>query len=191
MDFLSGSETMLTKNTQKAFTLVELMIVISLVAIILGYGIPRFKQVMANNQSLALGEDIAGALQYARTEAVKQAKMITFCPANDEGTGCATDTWSGRGWLVVRDTAASETATAPVVATDAILKRWDKLKSSGRMTLDNDRMFVRFTGMGMLARVEGTNPVTITSHATECTGSSARTININLSGMISVVKADC
>lgn len=182
------NESMATRHRQRAFSLVELMVAIAIVAITISYGIPRFNTAMANNRSLALGESLTGALQYARAEAIKQAKLVTLCPAGD-GDSCATDGWSGRGWLVIRDAASDETSAA--TSTASVLKRWDKLSNSERLTIDNDRKFIRFNSLGMLARVEGVDPVIITTRTTGCTGTSARTININLSGMIGVVKTDC
>lgn len=58
------------------FTLIELMIVMTILAIVISIGVPSFNNLIKNNRLSAASNDIAGALQYARSEAVRRGRTI-------------------------------------------------------------------------------------------------------------------
>ena len=178
-------------KNQHAFTLIELMVTLAVFAILIGIALPSFQTQIVNNRSLVLADELVGALNYARTEALKRGKSITFCPTNSAGTDCGTD-WKS-GWLVVVDTAASEITKPPVVAnSEAILKRWEARNSATMITMDtSSRQFIRFTGAGTLARTEGAAAAVITAKIDQCKSDSARVITIALSGMLTTTHAQC
>lgn len=175
-------------KNQKAFTLIELMVTLSIFAILAFLALPSFQSQIANNKSLALADEFTGALNYARSEALKRGKSITLCPANTAGTACGSN-WND-GWLAVIDTAATETTKPPIVANDdAILRRWEANKST--IELSDSRGFIRYTGLGALARVEGTAKALITLSVDKCSGKAKRTITIALSGMLTTETLPC
>ena len=53
------------------FTLLELMIVFSIIAIILGFGVPTLNPIIANARLIASANEMLSALQLARSEAAK------------------------------------------------------------------------------------------------------------------------
>lgn len=178
---------MLKKQT--AFTLIELLVSLSVFAILVGIAMPSFQTQVANNRTLVLAEELVGAINFARTEAVKRGRAVTFCPINTAKNGCGSD-WKN-GWFVVVDTAAAETTKPPLVAdADAILKRWEKPNSAAVLTVANSRAFVRFNGTGTLARTE-TTAVTITEQVGKCTQDSARVIKVSVAGMITTERSTC
>lgn len=61
----------------KGFTLVELMITVSLLAIMAMIAVPSFTQFTQNNQLQAKAEELKSFLQFARTEAVLNRAIIT------------------------------------------------------------------------------------------------------------------
>ncbi len=81
---------------QKAFTLVELVIVISLTAILLGIGIPSFRTLIQNNRLTSHANEFVATLNLARSEAIKRGTdvQITAMDSSDAG-----DEW-GKGWTV-------------------------------------------------------------------------------------------
>lgn len=176
-------------KNQKAFTLVELLVTLSVLAILLSIALPNFQRQIANNRTSVLAEDLIGAINFARIEAIKRGKAITFCPMNDAKTGCGSD-WK-KGWFVVVDTAATDITKPPVVAVGAILKRWDKLNPDAVITATGGREFIRFTGTGTLARSEGTAVAVITSQVGKCTNNASRKITVALSGMLTTERVTC
>lgn len=181
----------------KGFTLVELMITLAVAAIVMGIAIPSFTQMMRNNSSATLGAELAGVLQYARSEAIKRAARVSVC-ASDDGLSClAAGNWE-KGWLVFVDTALTDSAPDPVIAdADAILRYWDDLNTNAVITANLEGgaaiRVLRFTGTGTLARANlaDTAAREFVVSITGCKGSSARTLSVGVVGMVNTVKSDC
>lgn len=85
---------------EKGFTLVELMIVIVLVGIVLGIGVPSFQAMMQGSRMTGQYNSLTGSLTYARSEAIKRASTVAVCARATENS-CGED-WSN-GWLVFDD----------------------------------------------------------------------------------------
>lgn len=66
-----------TAAGMRGFTLVELMIIIALLAIVASIAVPNFTQFIRNNQVQAQTDEIAGFLQYARSQAVSRRESYT------------------------------------------------------------------------------------------------------------------
>lgn len=71
----------------QGFTLVELMVALAVAAILLGIGVPSFMNIMERNRAASQTNELLGALQTARSEAVRRNATHRFCS-------------SETGWLV-------------------------------------------------------------------------------------------
>lgn len=58
------------------FTFVELMITIAIAAILLLIGVPSFKEMTSNSNMTSSGNEMVGAFNYARMEAVKRGNTV-------------------------------------------------------------------------------------------------------------------
>lgn len=65
---------------QAGFTIIELLITISLIGVIAAFAIPAFNTLTANNRVVATTNEISGLLAAARAEAVKQAAVVRVGP---------------------------------------------------------------------------------------------------------------
>ena len=92
-----------SERQQRGFTLVELMIVLSIAAIILLVAIPSFERTYQRNAMTSSLGDIMSMVAKARTEAVSRNLSVTLCGSNDQAS-CNTNSWE-EGWIVI------ETAT--------------------------------------------------------------------------------
>lgn len=58
------------------FTLVELMVVVAIMAIVASIAVPSFNTMIKNNRLTAAVNDLSGALNYARSEAVRRGRTV-------------------------------------------------------------------------------------------------------------------
>lgn len=89
---------------QRGFTLIELMVTATLIAVLLGVGVPSFRSFMDTQRVKSAAFDVAAALVLARSEAIKRNKVITMAPVSGA--------WEN-GWTV-KDGAATLHAQAAV-----------------------------------------------------------------------------
>jgi len=83
------------------FTMTELLVVMSIAAILLTIGIPSFKYVTVSNRLSTEINGLLGDMQYARSEAVKEGLPVTVCSSPD-GQTCGNSHWQN-GWIVFLD----------------------------------------------------------------------------------------
>ena len=72
---------------QSAFTLIELMVTIAVLAIIATLAAPNLSQMLHNTKVNTSSGDILSFLQQSRTEAIRLGKPVTVCGSSD-GTDC-------------------------------------------------------------------------------------------------------
>jgi type IV fimbrial biogenesis protein FimT len=87
---------------QSGLTVVELMVAVTIAAILLGIGIPSYRSVTNSYRMSAEVNSLLGDLQYARAEAIKEGQPVTTCVSTDGATCTAGTAWAG-GWIVFSD----------------------------------------------------------------------------------------
>lgn len=103
----------------RGFTLLELLIVISIVAILAMLGVPVFRDALINAEQSKMTTELVSSLARARSEAVARNAEVTVCPISiNLSTGAATcltsasTDWSA-GWVVYRDNDSTVNASDP------------------------------------------------------------------------------
>jgi len=86
----------------KAFTILELMITASIMAILVTLGIPAFKDYALKQRLNAAVNELHGDLLLARSQAIHRDMQVTACPG-DSTVGCAGSTEWSDGWIVFGD----------------------------------------------------------------------------------------
>ena len=110
----------------RGFSLIELMVVLTIVGILIRIGTSTYSSVIATSNISSESNALWGDLQYARSQSIKQGLTVTVCAANTSGnapytcSGSAT-TWSS-GWATYT---GSYTTTSGAV-TQALLLRVQK-----------------------------------------------------------------
>lgn len=88
------------------FTMTELLITMSIVAILAAIGVPTFKYVTSSNRIASEINGLLGDMQFARSEAVKQGQSVTVCASSNSTTAtpsCSGGTAWQNGWIVFLD----------------------------------------------------------------------------------------
>lgn len=97
---------MLSENSQRGFSLIELMLALVIVSVLLGLALPNYRVWVQNQQARAAAESVLNGIQLSRSEAVKRNGTVRFVLCGPGGGGTA-------AWEVL---AASAGAPAPGVS---------------------------------------------------------------------------
>lgn len=86
------------------FTLVELLVSLTVLAILLIFAMPSFKNMLMNNRILAQQDALTHSLNYARNVAISQNTQTVVCPLGTAGSSTCGNDWQN-GWIVVNQPA--------------------------------------------------------------------------------------
>lgn len=92
----------------KGFTLIELIITITIAGILMATAVPGMGNLIRNHRLSGQANDLLADLAFARSEAIKRSVTVTVCKQNASSTTPACNTtstapWTG-GWVVFVDT---------------------------------------------------------------------------------------
>lgn len=152
----------------RAFTLIELMVTLAVLAIVISLAAPSFSNMLQENRLSALTNELQGSLQLARSEAVKRRSNVVVCRSNADQDDCDNGTdWAG-GWLMMSGT--------------DVLRVWDPIQG---VVVTGPNTGITFRSNGMAS----TQNWTVTHSA--CTGQQKRTLSVNATGSTTLVKGNC
>ena len=86
------------------FTLIELIVTMSVALIIMTMAVPGFRTLTDSNRMTNQINQIIGALKSSRSEAVTRGLSVTACKRNIAGTNCDTTVNWEDGWIIFTDT---------------------------------------------------------------------------------------
>ncbi|MFL6602686.1 MAG: GspH/FimT family pseudopilin [Steroidobacteraceae bacterium] len=143
------------KSTQHGFTMVELIVVISIVGILMAVGTPSYRYFTTANRISSEINGLLGDMQFARAEAIREGQPVSLCASTDGATCSGVATWT-TGWIVFSDSDAAGTIGTVDVATDRVLRVQTGLMGGDKLTADNTISAVTFSRDGFALQLPGT-----------------------------------
>lgn len=128
------------------FTLLELMVVLTIAAVLLLVAIPSYRGMMEKNNVEAAQEVLARSIAFARQEALSRNTTVSICRSAD-GASCAGAGQWEQGWIVFLDNSSG--GTAGVVNNGEEILRVDRGLASG-YRLHGSTNFVQFGNNGVV-----------------------------------------
>jgi type IV fimbrial biogenesis protein FimT len=179
------------KKRSHGFTLVEIMVTLTIAAILLTVAVPSFNAYQRNSELTSATNSILAAINSARGEAMKIGSKAIMVPA-----GSATD-WS-TGWIIFVDKDAGRNQTYDA-GVDQVILRGDALPSyltlagDGSSTVSQNPAYLLFDPSGFPKdRTGGFSNSTLTLARNDLTGASlleqTRRIVVSQTGRVRTCK---
>jgi type IV fimbrial biogenesis protein FimT len=168
------------------FTLIELMIVVSIVAILVALAVPSFNTMMVKRSVQSAAVSLVTDMRFARSEALRRSVKVSICSlAANSTTTCSGDpaVWVN-GWIVFEDSLKTGTAGVRDAGEEIVRvqQALPNIASIQRITTPaNTKNVFTYEANGFAKAADETLRVTPTSAA-----SNTRLICISINGRPSV-----
>jgi type IV fimbrial biogenesis protein FimT len=166
-----------TRVFYSGFSLIELLIAVTILGILAGLAVPSINQFIESNRLSASANDLVADINLARSEAIKHNAQTGLCAAS--GSTCATSTnWGSAGWLVMRDSDNNGSL-------DMVVKRHDP-SSSSTTTITAAANTLNFSRQGMVGSAAW-GSITVCNSKVKKT----RLINVEATGRVKITEGTC
>jgi len=150
--------TAMKRQGTNGFSLIELMITLSIAAILLVVAAPSFRDAMRRNKVSAASNALLADIAYARSEAINRGNVVSICPSSDQATCIGNGKAYENGWLVYTYQAGKGVAnTAYSTASGAILLRAANARD-GLSIQGLDSVITSFGSQGQIRRSDNKQP---------------------------------
>jgi len=171
----TGSRTATLSRRITGFTMIELITTMSIVAILLGIGVPSFRYITNADRASSEINGLLGDLQFARAQAIRSGQAVSVCSTTNGATCGASNSWR-TGWLVFSDTGVQGT----IDGTDTILKAQKGFTGTDTLVADNAVTVVTFNRDGFSINLPG--PITFALHSAPVNATYTRCLSLSIVG---------
>ena len=180
--------TLRLRGIESGFTLLELLITLVVGAILMAVAAPSFTEFLRQSQLTSQTNDFLGAINIARSEAVKRSAAVTLCASADNSAPtptCGGADWDD-GWIVFTDPDKDEVLGAGEV----LLISHDPL-DGGSTFVSTDATITSFNYLsrGAIEIPGGAAQITISSSVSGI--DNVRCITLNSAGRPAVAPTPC
>ncbi len=169
----------------QGFTLPELMVTLSVAAILVTLATPSYLNYIQKNNALVLANQLVSDLNTARVNALSTGAQVSLCPIDDStATTCGNETKWANGWVVFKDPNIQYTFNATT------LLRESNFTSKTGVTYTVSPANVSQVGYNALGALT-TTPFSITIIPNACSGTQAQIVSVSSSGRVSKGTTGC
>ncbi|MCT2533421.1 GspH/FimT family pseudopilin [SAR92 clade bacterium H231] len=162
------------------FSLIELLVTISILAVLLSIGLPSLVTFINNNRITTQANDLVYSLHMARSEAIKRGARTQVAAVNGS--------WSN-GWRVQADT----NDDGDYLDVADILLHWEPLAGGSTLaavaTNAPSNSVISFSSRGSVVPRNASFVLTLTP--ADCDNTESRIISIQPSGRPQIARGDC
>jgi type IV fimbrial biogenesis protein FimT len=156
------------------FTLMELMLTLTVAAVLAAVAIPNMRDFIRNNRLTSASNDLLRSFQVARSEAVKRQRVVAVCAsanAADDDAICSNGAFSG--WIVFVDE-NNNWDRDPADADEVVISRGTV--DAGVSVVNDNSGVVSYAGTGFANATPGQTP---TSRVVVCDARGAAIVGAN------------
>jgi type IV fimbrial biogenesis protein FimT len=167
----------------RGFTMLELMVVMSLVAIMLAIAAPGMINFVRVNRMSTAARQVDADVILARREAIKRNQRVLVCPVGSVANKCGsgTSTWAS-GWLVCYDVDQDGDCDDTVTGNPNPIRKHGAI--DGTLTLTGPAGVLRFNANGTQGAA-GAGSITFTTRGT-WSGSTSYVETITATGNVAI-----
>lgn len=177
-----------------AFTLVELIIVVSIAGALSAIATPYMRTYIANSSSNSLSSTLLIDIMYTRNHAISNQKIVKMIPAGTANSGISSFSpnttgvnW-GQGWTIFEDDNDNNTIDdgETIIRSHASFGSSAHISSSPTGELLDSQNPIGFNALGIVYDRKGPNTGigTLRIAVFGCAGNNARTLRINSIGQV-------
>ncbi|MFK8032124.1 MAG: GspH/FimT family pseudopilin [Gammaproteobacteria bacterium] len=126
------------QRQQTGFSIIELMVVLTVAGILLAWGVPSFNYQIKSNRLTSAVNDLVAAMHLSRSEASKRKLPVAICTSdnalNEGSESCSSSVGWNEGWLVYADVNLSGNFDTG----DVVIQRQDTQSPDLEMLGSND-----------------------------------------------------
>jgi type IV fimbrial biogenesis protein FimT len=145
-------------QTQRGFSLIELMVVIAIMALLMLAVAPSIGPWIANARVRSVAEEIANGLRMAQSEALRRNRPVAFVLTNATPANNATPNANGKNWYVQALPLASSGTTT---AEDKDYVQGGNYASQGGVTIAGTSSVLCFGSMGSVVAIGASDAVNV------------------------------
>jgi len=171
-------------KTSRGYTVIELMIVVTVTAILLAVAVPNFRTTLKNNRLTTSANSLASALQLARTEAITRKTEVSVCgcDTSQDPPICSAGEYE-KGWAVfVTNDDQHDVCEGEVIRIWGALPKDLEIHAPGLTG-------ILYNPSGQTDLDSGDTRFILNSEG--CTLESAREVRISKTGRVSTLRVEC
>jgi type IV fimbrial biogenesis protein FimT len=130
------------RRQQAGFTLIELMVTITLLGVLMAIAVPSFRDAAVGNRLSSVANAFVSSSHLARGEAIKRNADIKMCRSSD-GVNCAAAGGWDVGWIVFNDADADNVLDTA----ETLIHRQPAIPSDFLLTSTTSALVFKGTGM--------------------------------------------